>query len=302
MLSGSTMLPARQSSSSPLIDRDCPDPGVVELADGWLLASTSGRREDALDLWRSPDLRRWQRVGAIFPHGSWPGWAAGDFWAPEPALIGGRLHCWYTARDQGGRLCIGLAWQEDGRWRDHGRPFLRREDLGLIDPALLRAPDGRLILLWKEDGNDCRPQRPCRILAQELAADGRTVLGQASVIAVNDRAWEGDVVEAPCLIHRDGWYVLFYSGHGFGGAAYATGVARSRSPFGPFVKRDEPILVSSATWKGPGHGTVATVGGSDWFLYHAWRADQVGAPHPRRLLRAAIAWQDGWPRLGPLSG
>jgi len=201
-------------------------------------------------------------------------------------------------RDQGGRLCLGLAWQDDaGAWCDLGRPFLRHADRGVIDPALVQTADGRRYLYWKEDGNDCRPQQPCRILAQELSADARALVGCPVVVLVNDLAWEADVVEAPCVVERDGWYILFYSGHGFGGAAYATGVARSRSPLGPFTKRGEPLLTSSATWHGPGHGTLVAGDDGDWFLHHAWRRGEIGEPHPRRLLRTAINWDAGWPDI-----
>jgi hypothetical protein len=61
---------------------------------------------------------------------------------------------------------------------------------------------------------------------------------------------------------------------------------------------------------GPGHGSLVTllpppppsqvsVGGQDWFLYHAWRWDRVGQAPGRTLCLDPVTWSGaGWPHIG----
>jgi beta-xylosidase len=289
----------RRPYANPVIAEDCPDPTVLRWGRRWWLACTTGNLPHALRLRSSEDLVRWSDEGAIFPAGRWPDWAGGDFWAPELCAIGGRLVAYYTARDHGGRLGIGVAVANHprGPWRDRGL-LLHDERVGLIDPSLLTLGDGRLVLYWKVDGNDLRPRGRTPIMAQELTSDGLALVGAPREVLADDAPWEEGIIEAPCVISRGGWYWLLYSGNAFHDHRYATGAARGPTPFGPFTKAPGPILESSARWRGPGHGCVARVRGADWFLYHAWASGSVGAPHPRLLLLGRIRWRGGWPRIG----
>ncbi len=82
-------------------------------------------------------------------------------------------------------------------------------------------------------------------------------------------------------------------------ATYGTGVARSKSPLGPFVKRSRPILASNATWVGPGHNSVVRTGGRAWMVYHAWSgAHDCGDDGVRELMLDPITWSGGWPTVG----
>lgn len=285
-----------------LIGDDCPDPTAVRVGDAWWLCCTTANEPDRLRLYRSRDLMRWEAAGAVFPAGRAPAWTVGDFWAPELALVGGRLMCWYTARDRSGTLCIGVASasRPGGTWTDLGRPLVRDTRVGQIDPAVLTTLDGELVLYGKTDGNGCRPRRPSVIWGQRMGADGCSLRGPRVPLITNDCDWEGAIVEAPCAIMRHGRCYLFYSGNAFHDHRYAVGVARGPSALGPFEKREDPLLCSGEHWRGPGHGVVVSDGAQDWFLYHAWARGRVGEPHPRQLLRARIVWEsDGWPRLVP---
>lgn len=109
-------------------------------------------------------------------------------------------------------------------------------------------------------------------------------------------SWEGAVVEAPWVVEREGMYFMFYSANVYD-ERYVTGVARSRSPLGPFEKAEEPVLVNNDTWLGPGHGSIVHVGRDDWFVHHAWsvRADGEAAYEEGRfVLLDRVIWQDGW--------
>jgi arabinan endo-1,5-alpha-L-arabinosidase len=289
---------------NPIIAENCPDPAVFhdhELSPNFYLACTTDWNDqpDKFPLWCSRDLLHWEPSGFIFPSGRLPGWAASDFWAPEIHRIGEHYVCYFTARDQTGRLCIGVAHAEHpkGPWVDLGRPFLRNERVGLIDAHFLRDHDGRQYLYWKADGNDLRPRKPTPIFVQELDSEGMGLLGDAREVLTNDRAWEASVVEGPWVARRGEHYYLFYSGNAYRSTKYATGVARSRSPVGPFEKKAEPILSSNRDWKGPGHGCLVQRDGADYFVHHAWQAGRVSGRHPRMALVSRVSWNDDWPLI-----
>ena len=69
------------------------DPAVLKTGDGFFLVATSNDAPDAFPILRSPDLRRWEPAGFVFPEGEAPAWTSagvkvGDFWAPEMAKVG----------------------------------------------------------------------------------------------------------------------------------------------------------------------------------------------------------------------
>ncbi len=285
---------------NPLSDEDCPDPAVLRAGGAYYLFSTSGNAPDAFPIRRSGDLVSWEKLGHVFPSGSWPCWAQGDFWAPEAHRVGRRLVVYFTARDGDGRLCLGAAHAAGprGPWIDLGRPLLRDPRVGMIDAHQFQDRDGTRYLYWKADGNDLRPRERTPIYVQRLSADGLALEGTAREVLVNDREWEGDLVEGPWVVRRGVYYYLFYSGNAFWNESYAVGVARSRSPLGPFVKQDETVLRRDEHWLGPGHGCVVRgPAGGQHFVYHAWQRGRVGGRNPRMLLMDRIDWVDGWPRI-----
>jgi hypothetical protein len=81
-----------------------------------------------------------------------------------------------------------------------------------------------------DDGNDLRPRERTPVYVQPLAADGLSLTGRRVEVLVNDREWEGDLVEGPWVERRGRYYYLFYSGNAFWNASYAVGVARGASP------------------------------------------------------------------------
>jgi beta-xylosidase len=103
-------------------------------------------------------------------------------------------------------------------------------------------------------------------------------------------------VEGPSVVKHGGYYYIFYSGNMYNTDKYAVGVARSRSPTGPYEKAPTPILQSSPNWVGPGHGGPANVNGESRFVYHAWPKGRVG--EARMVLSDKLQWVDGWPKIG----
>jgi beta-xylosidase len=131
-----------------------------------------------------------------------------------------------------------------------------------------------------------------------LAADGLSLVGARREVLTNDRSWEGDLIEGPWVVQHGRFYYLLYSGNAFWTEHYAVGVARSRSPLGPFTKMDQTLLRRDENWLGPGHGSVVRAhDGHDYFIYHAWQRGRVGGRNPRMLLMDRVHWENDWPRI-----
>lgn len=281
--------------TNPVIDHDCPDPGVVRDGDHYVLTCTSG----GFRLYTSPDLVTFTEVGHAFPAGTRPGWASGDFWAPEIHRVGDRWVIYFSARRASdGRLVVGAGTADTalGPYTDLGAPLVTGPAPGVIDAHHFEDASGRHWLLYKVDGNAVGAPTP--IFIRELMDDGVTLVGEPIEILTNDRGWEGALVEGPWMIEEAGTYYLFYSANAYASARYAVGVARSSSPTGPFTKADAPILTSNGAWGGPGHGSIVRGPRGDWIhVYHAWVGGSVGGPPGRLVLVDRIGWADGWPTM-----
>ena len=285
--------------ANPVIGRDCPDPGVLKDGDRYILTCTGGRDGGIFPIYTSPDLVSWRLEGNVFPRGVRPSWSRDRYWAPEIHRVAeGRYVAYFSASTQAdNRLVLGaaVAASPTGPFEDIGRP-LHGESLGIIDAHYVRTSDGQRYLLWKVDGNAVGQPTPIRI--QRLDADGVTLQGSPTTILTNDQSWEGGLVEGQWMVERGGMFYLFYSGNGYATRRYATGVARSSSPLGPFQKRAGTLLSSSGAWAGPGHGAVVQApAGGDVYVYHAWEAAHVGEAPGRLTLVDRLRWVDGWPEM-----
>lgn len=278
-----------------VVDVDCPDPGVVLDNNQYVMACTGG--DYALRV--SSDLIHWRNAGTIFAPGRRPSWANGDFWAPEIHRVGARWVAYFSARNSAdGSLAVGAATGPTalGPFTDIGRPLVHDPNPGVIDAHHFLAPDGTQYLLYKIDGNAVRAPTP--IYAQRLGADGVSLVGARTELIRNTEPWEGALVEGPWMIFENGFYYLFYSANAYASTRYAVGVARSRSPLGPFVKASEPILTSNAAYGGPGHGSVVRGPRGEWVhVYHSWLGGRVGGDPGRLILADRITWSGDWPHM-----
>ena len=286
--------------SNPIFAVDFPDPSVRNVGgkSNYMVGTGGSPEKGIFPIQRATGnkLGDFKEVGKVFEPGKAPAWVQKDFWAPEIHRVDGKWVVYYTARDQSGKLSLGAATSDkaSGPYKDLGRPLLQDPRTGVIDSTHFKDSSGKHYLVWKLDGNDIG--KPTPIYVQELAKNGLGLVGQPKEILTNDRHWEGINIEAPSVVHRDGYYYLFYSGNMYNTSKYAVGVARSTSPMGPYEKAPAPILESSEHWVGPGHGGPARVEGQDYFVYHAWPAGRVG--DQRMVLADKLQWEDGWPKIG----
>lgn len=290
--------------SNPVVPFDCPDPGVLGVAGehpSFVMVCTGG----SMRIRVSDDLVTWRdSPGSILPTGK-AAWSAngGRNWAPEIHKVGAGFVAYYTAVNGANRLSIGCAHATAaaGPYTDCGKALVEHP-LGVIDATFFEDTDGKKYLYYKIDGNSVGQRTP--IYARELAANGLSfAAGSAQVEVLNNDAntWEGGVVEAPWVVKHGADYFMFYSGNVYDDR-YRTGVARAKSPKGPFTKKGTPILTNSAKWVGPGHGSVVSVHGRDLFFHHAWPALPNGkndGAKGRFGLLAPITWgADAWPVVG----
>ncbi|HPB95586.1 MAG TPA: glycoside hydrolase family 43 protein, partial [Polyangiaceae bacterium] len=229
--------------TNPVLDVSCPDPGVVFDGTQYVMACTGGSK-NAFPLRSSPDLVHWKSKGHIFPAASKPKWAVTNFWAPEIHPVANGYVAYFTAQHTNGARSIGAATAPSalGPFEDIGKPLLNHASKIIIDANQYQDPNGKLYLVWKEVVGNGTPQRRVTIYGRELKANGVEFVGTRKELITMDKDWEKPHVEGPWLIDHGNWYYLFYSANEFSTKNYCVGVARAKSPLGPYKKADQPIL------------------------------------------------------------
>ncbi len=130
----------------------------------WLMTATAYNTEAQLALYKSGDLRKWERVGIIMPanKGSWNvHWTKSG--AIVPAKINGKYWMYYMGDAAGGADQTGLAFSDDGvNWKDAtDKPVLTRRpnmfDSHTVEPgpAPIITEDGILLLYNGADDAVC---------------------------------------------------------------------------------------------------------------------------------------------------
>ncbi|WP_433300241.1 family 43 glycosylhydrolase [Actinoplanes sp. CA-030573] len=296
-----------------------PDPAIIKAKDGrWYAYGTTNpifnsrgeTGEHILPTLTSADLVHWTYAGDVFALTAKPSWwpAATRPWAPDVRFYNNTYHLTY-ALSVGG---IGLVTSSNpaGPWTDRGQivPAASGCPSGTIDQAMFTDTDGSYYLYWGSYDTIC---------VARMNADGTALDGPVTQIG-HGRRMEGGFV-----VHRDGFYYLFYSDGGCCDGAfsgYTVKVGRSTSPLGPFTtpsgialtdltSKDGIVLAGTGNgWVGPGHNAIATdLAGQDWLVYHAIpQADPDFPPitgangatlnlTKRPLMIDRLDWIGGWP-------
>lgn len=285
--------------ANPVLE-DCSDPAVLRQAERWYMTCTGGHAGNLYPIYESSDLQSWQRVGWIFPAGHKPEWAAGNYWSPELHPTPDGMAAYFSMRVAGGRNAIGVATAKTiaGPYTDLGTPLVAPPH-GASDAHVL-VDGGRRYLYFKDEAH------PSSIEVQPLATNGVTLEGEPKRVLVATRRWEHDNVEAPWVVHVGGYFYLFYTGSVYCDLSYAIGVARAKTPLGPFEKFPQPIVIGDTDWLAPGHTSV-TEGptGEYYLLYHAYQAAE-GEPSceatsehntHRHAEIERLTFENGWPRV-----
>lgn len=287
-----------QSFFNPVLAGDRPDPTVVKVGKYYYASATSNEWAPLFPIFKSDDLVNWELVNYVFPDGA-PDWAKNNFWAPELSYDEeqNKIYAYYTARDkESNRLSVAVASADspEGKFKDHG-PLVAQE-YGSIDAFETRDENGKLYVLWKEDGNSKGQKTP--IWAQEVNEERTKLIGEKHELFHNDQDWEGGLVEGIAIFRKNGYFYATYSARGCCEIScdYVTGVARSKTLLGPWEKYDmNPVIKDNENWKCPGHGTVVEKDGELWLLNHAY--NQEGSVYVgRQGVLQKVEWTaDEWP-------
>ena len=248
---------------------------------------------------KSTDLETWEDLpDDALPE--LPSWVIeGKTWAPEVTQLEDGSFVMYTTTTnfEPALQCIAVATADspEGPFEIVGDRMLvcPEDDGGAIDASTFLDEDGTRYLLWKNDGNCCGLDTWLHIAP--LSDDGLSLAGKETKLVKQDQPWEGNLVEAPTLVERDGTYVLMYSANDYGSDKYAIGYATADSPTGPFTKAEEPLLTtdgSEGRFVGPGGQDVVTApDGSDRLVFHSWDVAFL----QRAVYVVPLDWDDGRP-------
>ena len=307
---------------NPVLDRDFPDPSIVHAPDGYYYAYGTQTLRDGkwinIQVARSKNLIHWDHLGDALPEK--PTWAqtTQDFWAPSVIFDGSTYFIYFSAtpdvchhHERGHALAVATSSSPAGPFVEMGMPLLLGMGFEYIDPMAFDDPaTGKHLLYW---GSGFQP-----IKVQELAPDRMSFAPKSAPI---DLIWPNGkngafprLVEAAWVVHRHGFYYLFYSGDNCCGpdAEYGVMVARSQSPMGPFETLEEAkgvphslILFKNDRWLAPGHNCIIDdKSGELWIVYHAIdvnkpRQTQEDEINSRRILLIdRLEWHEGWPWVG----
>jgi beta-xylosidase len=272
---------------------DHPDPSVVKIAGDYWASATTSNWMPAFPVYHSKDLKNWTKKSVVFK--TMPQWADFYMWAPEITYDNGKVYMYYTAHKKGGNLCIGVAVADkpDGVYTDLGP--LMCQPAGSIDAFPMRDSDGKLYMIWKEDGNSIK--QPTPIWAMEMKEDRTALIGEKKELFRGDQAWENGLVEGVSMIRNGEYFYAIYAGAACCGIKcnYGTGIARSKSLLGPWEKYEKnPVLASTDNWTCPGHGTAVQKDGKNYLLYHGYSTQESVYAGRQGLLIEFEFTPDGW--------
>ena len=295
------------------------DPVAIKQGDTYYLFCT-GR---GISVFSSPDLKNWEKEPQVFSEE--PVWAddvSADFnnhiWAPDITFHNGKYYLYYSVSAFAKNTsAIGLtinttldADDPNYKWEDQGiviQSIPNRDLWNAIDPNLVfddNTPylafgsfwDGlKMVKLSDDLMSIAQPQEWHTIARRERSFD----LADAN---------PGDAaLEAPFIFKKGNWNYQFLSwdlccrGEN---STYKVVVGRSKSATGPYVDKDGValnngggtlIIEGNDNWYGAGHNSTYTFDGKDYIIFHAYDANDNGAP---KLKIAELQWDaEAWPTL-----
>ena len=252
------------------------DPHVISY-DGkfYMYATNANSNGDCsyLQVWSSVNLTNWTNEGICYQPKT-TNWSIDGLWAPEVIEHDGTFYLYYSGWDikKGGHQ-IGVATSTSpiGPFEDYkgetanGKVDAKEApikfDFAVIDPSPFIDDNGDKYMLITQD----QKAGVSSIYIAKLNDDMVTIdYSTVELLITPSLDFEKKSVtsfwnEAPFMYKKDGIYYLFYSTNYYMDRYYAVGVATSTSPYGPFVKNEEPLLMTQDYWdyiSGTGHCSI----------------------------------------------
>jgi arabinan endo-1,5-alpha-L-arabinosidase len=243
---------------------------------------------------------QWDPLPSVLPNGlSWwktyvPGQVGIDVWAPDVKVYNGRTYMYYSVSTFGSKVSlIGLLSASSiaaGDWRDDGLVIrtTSSNDYNAIDPDLVIDANGAPWLSFGSWNSGIK-----------LTRLGGNMKPTGSLYSIASRSGG---IEAPNIVHRNGYYYLFVStGTCCQGtnSTYQIRYGRSTSITGPYVDKNGTSMMNgggslldggNSRWVGPGGQDIE---GTGVIARHAYDAQDNGNA---KLLISDLRWDSsGWP-------
>jgi arabinan endo-1,5-alpha-L-arabinosidase len=290
------------------------DPSLARTAGGWYVFSTGDPQVagGTIQIRSSRDGRTWSSAGTVGT--AIPSWVVQavpgvtNLWAPDVSYHDGQWYLYYAASTFGSNhSVIGLFTNatldpRDPRyaWVDQGLVTESNvtDDYNAIDPSLFVDGSGSAWLAFGSFWSGVK------LIPVELPS-GKPDTVQPARIALVDRHFGPNAVEAPYLVEHGGWYYLFVSFDSCcqgSNSTYREVVGRSRTVGGPYLDRagvsmlaggGSALLDGEGDMRGPGGASVS--GGT--IAFHYYDAARQGDFH---LGLGQLDYRDGWPTVTDL--
>ena len=294
------------------------DPSSVMKLDGRYYVFATGNRTPSKV---SDDRINWSAGPTVFS--SAPSWVASavpnnrnaNFWAPDVAFFNNQYHLYYSVSTFGSQdSAIGLVTNPtlnpaspNYQWTDHG-PVIQsnpgQNPFNAIDPAIIQTSAGEIWMSFGSFWNGLYMTQLDPATGMRISPNSPTI-SIARHLPLNPNA-----IEAPYIHERDGFYYLFVNWDTCCqelNSTYNIRVGRSTSVTGPYFDRNGVNMVSGGgtlflgtegNFIGPGHISIFTDAGIDWFGYHYYDGATTNGT-PKYNIRTVNWDQDGWPTAGP---
>lgn len=291
-------------TQNPILKGFYPDPSVCRVGDDFYIVNSTFAYFPGLPIFQTRDFRHFRQIGNVLTTDSQlplsgVGHSEG-LYAPTIRYHNGTFYVICTNISRGGNFIV-TATNPTGPWSE---PHWIKGADG-IDPSIF----------FDEDGT-------CYYVGTHPNSDGERYFGDSEIyIATLDldtycftskpkRIWKGALrdctwPEAPHLYRINGMYYLMIA-EGGTGPDHAVTIARSESPFGPFVGYPRnPILTHRHLGKSypvqyVGHGDLVQAADGSWYMVMlASRPYEGGSNLGRETFFARVEWEDGWPVVNP---
>jgi len=309
-------------TASTAVSVEAHDPVLIREGEIFYLFTTG----NGISVHSSKDLRSWKDEPPVFARA--PDWTfttvpgfKGHIWAPDISLKDGTYYLYY-AISLGGKItsAIGVATNRtldrsspQFEWVDHGMVLQSvpgRDLWNAIDPQLIEDERGTP---WLAFGSFWSGLKLVKLQADRLRIaepqEWHALAKRERSVLRDDTDPEPAAIEAPFIFRKNDDYYLFvswdYCCRGVR-STYEMLVGRSKALIGPYVDRNRValnrgggslVLQGTKRWPGVGHNSAYTIDGKDYLVFHAYDADENGAP---KLQILEIEWDAaGWPTINP---
>ena len=302
------------------------DPALIIDDDGtWYVYSTgllARENGGTIQIWSSHDEgTTWEYTGTVWDE--IPAWIDEHFaggtppenlWAPEIYENEGTYYLYYSASQFGGNKSLtALATNTtldpddpDYEWVDQGvvvespatglDPSNPGKTFNAIDAGIVEDAEGNPYMsigsFWYG----------IFLVPLEWPSGKPMEDWQSRTVNIADRFIPGNPIEAPYIMHRDGYYYLFTS-FDFccrgADSTYKIAVGRSESITGPYLdKEGRNMFGGGGSILLESHGAMNGVGGQsvfgDYLAFHYYDRSNAYAP---TLGLQKMGWEDGWPTV-----